>query len=217
MLSDTPPERDIEWTEAGVEGSWRFVQRVWRLVNDIAERTHDAVRRPETFPPAGMKLRRASHQALNLVSGDIEGLRFNRAIARIYDLANTLSAALAETWESEAVDWAAREAAEILTQVMSPMMPHLAEECWKVLGRQSTLAETVWPTPEPALLVQDIVTIAVQVNGRRRAELGIAKGASNSAVEAEALKLDNVRRAIEGKPVRKVIVVPDRIVNVVTG
>ncbi len=216
MLSDTPPERDIEWTEAGVEGSWRFVQRLWRLIGEAARRGASVRTRPASFEGSALALRRASHQALQAVGRDIEGLRFNRAIARVYDLSNSLAAALQEE-ASPGMDWALGEAAGILCRISAPMMPHLAEECWVVLGGEGLVADAPWPKVEEALLVEDRVTIAVQVNGKRRAELGIEKGLGQEAVEAAVLQLDNVRRAIEGKPVRKVIVVPDRIVNVVTG
>ena len=215
MLSDTPPERDIEWTEAGVEGSWRFVQRLWRLIGEAAARSC-ASPRPEAFGEAALKLRRNAHQALSLVGHDIEGLRFNRAIARIYDLANALQAALQERTEP-GMDFALAEAARILCHISAPMMPHLAETCWEVLGEATLLAETRWPAVEAALLVEDRVTIAVQVDGKRRAEIGLEKGLAKEAVEAAVMELDNVRRAIEGRTVRKVIVVPDRIVNLVTG
>ncbi|MGE0211678.1 MAG: leucine--tRNA ligase [Parvibaculaceae bacterium] len=216
MLSDTPPERDIEWTEAGVEGSWRFVQRLWRLIGEVAARAPERSR-PAAFAPAAEKLRRTAHQALSLVAADIEGLRFNRAIARIYDLSNALQATLQEPADAPGTSFALAEAARILCHIASPMMPHLAEECWAILGETSLLAETHWPKVEQALLIEDRVTIAVQVDGKRRAEIGLAKGLAKDAVEAAVMELDNVRRAIEGRTVRKVIVVPDRIVNLVTG
>jgi len=216
MLSDTPPERDIEWTEAGVEGSWRFVQRVWRLVGEVARRAGPNAPRPNGFGEPAMALRRAAHHALRAVGRDIEGLRFNRAIARVYDLSNAIAAALQEPVSAD-MDFALAEAAGILSRVAAPMMPHLAEECWSVLGGEGILAETPWPKVEEALLADDRVVVAVQVNGKRRAEIGLAKGLGKEAVEAAVLGLDNVRRAIDGKPVRRVIVVPDRIVNVVTG
>ena len=215
MLSDSPPERDVQWTEAGVEGAWRFVQRLWRLVGDLAPKACAAGSpRPETFGDDALALRRATHKALNEVSKDIEALRFNRAVAHIYEFANTLSAAPDDG--NEDVSWALREALETLIVLFGPMMPHLGEECWKELGASDTLlTETPWPKVETDLLVEDTVTIAVQVNGKRRDELTVARDAPKEDIEAAALRLENVLRAIEGRDIKKVIVVPQRIVNVV--
>jgi leucyl-tRNA synthetase len=161
-----------------------------------------------------LALRRAAHKALNEVSRDIEALRFNRAVAHIYEFTNTLSSLPVESGED--LSWALREALEILIVLVGPMMPHLGEECWKVLNAgQELLAQTSWPKVDPALLVEDTVTIAVQVNGKRRDELTVARDATKEDIEAAALKLENVLRAIEGRDVKKVIVVPQRIVNVV--
>jgi leucyl-tRNA synthetase len=214
MLSDTPPERDIEWTESGVSGAWRFTQRLWRLINDVTELP--LPNEPSGQTEASLALRRTIHQSLHAVSLDIEGLRFNRAIARIYELANALAAALAA--EPGTVSIAVlREGAEILVQMFAPMMPHLAEESWKALAMPGLIAETPWPKADPALLVEDTVTIAVQVNGKRRDEVTLRKGLPAAEVESIVLKLDNVRRALDGKSVRRIIVVPDRIANVVAG
>jgi leucyl-tRNA synthetase len=163
-------------------------------------------------------IRRDAHKAIDQVTKVIEQLRFNSAVAYIYTLANQMEAALREgtggaaTLASKA---ALREAAEILVRIVAPMMPHLAEESWVILGRKSLVAEEPWPRPDPALLVEDTVTIAVQVNGKRRDELTIARDAAKEDIEAAALKLDNVVRAIGGRKIKKVVVVPQRVVNVV--
>ncbi|MGF7158541.1 leucyl-tRNA synthetase [Rhodoligotrophos appendicifer] len=217
MLSDTPPERDMEWTEAGVEGSFRFVQRFWRLVSEIVEATTAQGAVPDSFGAPATDIRRAAHKALQAVAQDIEGLRFNRAIARIYELVNSLQPMVRAEGLAPDTAWALREAADILCQIANPMMPHLTEECWQLLGHETMLAETQWTKPEPSLIVDDTVTIAVQVNGKRRDDLTIPRGAPKDQIEAAALNLDNVRRAIGELAVRKVIVVPDRIVNVVAG
>jgi leucyl-tRNA synthetase len=215
MLSDSPPERDVQWTEAGVEGAWRFVQRLWRLIGDLGPRAcPPGTDMPEAFSDEALALRRAAHKALHEVSRNIEALRFNRAVAHIYEFTNTLSA-LGEN-NGEDLAWALREALEILIILTGPMMPHLAEECWNALGaRETLLAQTPWPEAESELLIEDTVTIAVQVNGKRRDELTVARDAAKEDIESAALKLDNVVRAIEGREVKKVIVVPLRIVNVV--
>jgi len=213
MLSDTPPERDIEWTETGVEGAWRFTQRLWRLVNDAAREGTPG--EPEGATGAALDLRRAAHRALDAVTGDLMNLRFNRSIARVYELANAVGAALQSADRSDPMRRSLREAAEIMVLMAAPMMPHLAEECWKELGHPTPVVDTPWPKVDAALVADDAVTIAVQVNGKRRDEVRLAKGLSKEAVEAVVLKLDSVIRALDGRPVRKVIVVPDRIVNIV--
>jgi len=218
MLSDSPPERDVIWTEAGVEGAQRFVQRIWRLINEIKDKacTPDA-EKPASFSADDLSLRKASHKTLSAVIQDIEQLRFNRAIAHIYEFSNTLSAFLSTHTQdlSKTSSWCLREACEFLIIIMAPMMPHLSEECWQLMGHQTLLVDIAWPAFDESLLSDDSVKIAVQVNGKRRDELTIARGASKDEVEAAALKLENVVRAIGEKPIRKIIVVPERIVNVV--
>ncbi|RMF08880.1 MAG: leucine--tRNA ligase, partial [Alphaproteobacteria bacterium] len=215
MLSDSPPERDVQWTETGVEGAWRFVQRLWRLVSELAERAAPAgAAKPASFSPEALEVRRAAHKTLHNVSKDIEALRFNRAVAHIYEFTNTL-AALPQK-EGEDFAWALREALEILVILIGPMLPHLGEECWQMLGAgDRLLAEMPWPEAEETLLVEDRITIAVQVNGKRRDELTVARDATKEDIEKAALELDSVARALEGRDIKKVIVVPQRIVNVV--
>jgi leucyl-tRNA synthetase len=219
MLSDSPPERDVIWTEEGVQGAHRFVQRLWRLTLDLADQSAFAHGGDldEASPEAGA-IRKAAHRALAAVEEDIERLRFNRCVAHIYELANTLQAAVVEakrTQPQAAVAAASREAGEILVRLIAPMMPHLAEECWQVLGGLGLAAEAPWPLVDRALLLEDVLTLPVQVNGRKRADVTVARHADAASIEAAVLALDAVRRATEGRPVRKVIVVPQRIVNVV--
>jgi leucyl-tRNA synthetase len=214
MLSDSPPERDVIWTEAGVAGAGRFIQRVWRLIDETSEKAAlKGAAKPATFGGEAEELRRAAHKTLAKVGQNIDGLRFNVAVAQIYEFANVLQAALSR--EGQGLGWALREAAELLTQMIGPMMPHLGEDCWARLGYNTLLADQPWPGPEAALLVDDTITIAVQVNGKRRDELTIARSAAQVEIEAAALRLEPVIRALEGRPVKRVIVVPQRIVNVV--
>jgi leucyl-tRNA synthetase len=214
MLSDTPPERDIEWTEAGVEGAWRFTQRIWRLIAD-------SIRVPDplaTSDPALVRdLRQSTHRTIEAVTDDLSGLRFNRAIARIYELSNALSAAIQSGDRGPDMTAAIAEAAKALVLLFAPMMPHLAEECWQALGGKALVVETPWPEALAEFVASDEVTIAIQVNGKRRDEITLAKGLAPEDVERKVLALDSVRRALEGKSVRKVIVVKDRIANVVCG
>ncbi len=211
MLSDTPPERDIQWTEAGAEGSWRFTQKIWRLITDIV--TIPA--QPISMDEQGLGLRRISHRTVAAVTDDLNNLRFNRAIARIYELANAIGQSLQSANKSEALNGALHEAGSFLVLLMAPMMPHLAEESWKLLGHTSAVVDNNWPEVEAALVAVDEVTIAVQINGKRRDEMTVAKGLDRSTVEATALALDTIKRQLEGKNIKKIIVVPDRIVNIV--
>jgi len=218
MLSDTPPERDIEWTAGGVEGSHRFLQRIWRLVGEAAAKgAAPAAKAPAALGPEAEGLRRAAHKTIAAVTAAIDKLRFNTAVAQIYELANALSAALqtAGTQPEDDMRFALREAAEVLARVSAPMVPHLAEECWALLGHQTLVAEEPWAMADSALLTEETVTIAVQVNGKRRDELTIARDASKEDIEAAALSLENVARAIGGRKIKKIVVVPQRIVNVV--
>ncbi len=213
MLSDTPPERDVEWTDAGAEGCWRFVQRVWRLVEEVgageAEGSAPVGTAPTSDDEISKTLRQATHRAIAAVTEDLALLRFNRAVAQAYMLANAMA-------EGEKANPAVRrEAAEALVLLTAPMMPHLAEACWQALGHKSLAAETPWPKHDPDLLLSDTVTIAVQVNGKRRGEVTVAADAGNKTVEAAALALDGVIRALNGAAPKKVIVVPGRIVNIV--
>jgi leucyl-tRNA synthetase len=210
MLSDTPPERDIEWTEAGVEGCWRFVQRVWRLVSEAENlQAAGAMIEGEVSGPA-LELRRATHRAIAAVTDDLDALRFNRAVAQIYTLANAISGA-----DAKIAGPVRREALEALVVLIGPMMPHLAETCWEALGHTAMIATTDWPKADPALVKSDTMTIGVQVNGKLRGTLDVSVDISEDALKTGALALDGVQRALEGKAPKRVIVVPRRIVNVV--
>jgi len=213
MLSDTPPERDIEWTEAGAEGAWRFIQRIWRIVGDSAQ--CGLAGELDSCAGEALELRQIAHRSLHAVSEDLTNLRFNRAIARIYELSNGLGTALQLSEKSDQMRRAIKEACDIMILALAPMMPHLAEECWEALGHVEPVVATPWPKADPALVAEDRITIAVQVNGKRRDEVQLAKGLGKAEVEQIALGLESVRRALDGKPVKKVIVVPDRIVNIV--
>jgi leucyl-tRNA synthetase len=221
MLSDSPPDRDVIWSDERVQGAARFVQRLWRLINESAEVAKGApAARPQGFGDEALGLRKAAHGALDKVSGGIERLHFNVCLAHIREFANALADVLAREGRPAAdfnpdLAWAVREAALILVQLVAPMMPHLAEECWQVLGQGGLISEAVWPQIERDLLVEDTVTMVVQVNGKKRGEVTVNSAAENPEIEAAVLALDAVKLALGGKSVRKVIVVPKRIVNVV--
>jgi len=220
MLSDSPPERDVVWTEAGIQGAGRFIQRAWRVIDELADKAAPkGTAQPQHFSPEALDLRRAAHKATHAVAQSIEALRFNVAVAQIYEFTNILSSALAKSGATgktnEDFAWVLREAGELFVQMIGPMMPHLGEECWARLGYNTLLANQPWPAVDAGLLVDDKITIAVQVNGKRRDELLIARDAAEDEVKAAALKLDPVVRALEGRQPKKIIVVPQRIVNVV--
>ena len=216
MLSDSPPERDVEWTERGVQGAWRFTQRLWRLIGEAAEIARTApAERPGSFSDPALTLRKAAHGALAKVSDAIEKLHFNVAVAHIYEFANALGSAIARPAATPDFAYAVGEAASILVRLFHPMMPHLAEECWAALGHDSLVATEPWPKVESALLVEDTVTLPVQINGKKRAEVTVSRDATIAEIEAAVLSLDAVQKALDGKRPKKVIVVPHRIVNVV--
>ncbi|MGB3042752.1 MAG: leucine--tRNA ligase [Xanthobacteraceae bacterium] len=221
MLSDSPPDRDVIWSEERVQGASRFVQRLWRLVNDAAAiATKAPAERPAAFDPDALAIRKAAHGALDKVSTGVERLHFNVCLAQIREFSNTFGDALAALTKAGTpapadTAWAVREAAAILVQLFAPMMPHLAEECWRALGQQGLVSNATWPAVEPDLLVEDSIALPVQVNGKKRGEVIVPRAAENAEIEAAALALDAVKQSIGDKPVRKVIVVPQRIVNVV--
>ncbi|NOJ49623.1 leucine--tRNA ligase [Bradyrhizobium archetypum] len=217
MLSDSPPDRDVIWSDERVQGAARFVQRLWRLVNESAGIAKQApADRPASFGADALALRKAAHGALDKVSSGIERLHFNVCLAHIREFTNALAEVLGrEVKPAPDLAWSVREAVIILVQLFSPMMPHLAEECWQILGQSGLISEANWPQIERDLLVEDTVTLVVQVNGKKRGDVTVPRGAQNPEIEAAVLALDAVKLALGGKAVRKVIVVPMRIVNVV--
>jgi leucyl-tRNA synthetase len=213
LLSDSPPERDLEWTETGIEGIWRYVNRLWRLVSEPSVALPppgSAV--PDTLTPAVAAARRATHKTIAAVTDDLDKFRFNRAVARIRELSNTLEEFPVGAPGAPEV---LREGLETLALLLGPMMPHLAEEMWQELGREGLLAEQPWPLADPDLTRDEQVTLAVQVNGKLRATLDVPRDTASDAIEDAALALPQVVRWLEGQAPRKVIVVPNRIVNIV--
>jgi len=198
----------VEWTQSGAEGAARFVQRVWSFVDALPEKG--------PFPAPGSDdastaLRKASHKAVAGIDKAIEEFRFNSAIATVHEWVNTLKKA-----ESDPATVGARaEGADMLARCLVPFMPHLAEACWERLSNPGLVSQAGWPEVDGSLVVDDTVTLAVQVNGKRRAEIVVAKDMASDAVEAAAKALPEVATFIEGKSVKKTIVVPGRIVNIV--
>uniref|UniRef100_UPI0025DC4288 leucine--tRNA ligase n=1 Tax=uncultured Paracoccus sp. TaxID=189685 RepID=UPI0025DC4288 len=196
MLSDSPPERDVEWTAAGAEAAHKFLARVWRLADEVPEGGND----PD--------LTRAAHRAIHDVTRAIEGFAFNKAVAKLYELANAIG-------KSRAGGEDRRAALRIMAQLMGPMVPHLAEEVWAASGGQGLLVDAPWPQADPAMLQDDTVTLPIQINGKRRAEISVPKDMPKDQIEAMVLADETVLKFLEGAAPKKLIVVPGRIVNVV--
>ncbi|MGB3278307.1 MAG: leucine--tRNA ligase [Pseudorhodobacter sp.] len=201
VMSDSPPERDVEWTASGAEATAKFLGRVWGLCNRIGEM-------PEAVGEGDEDLLRAMHRAIEDVTYSIEGFAFNKAIAKLYEFTNTLS-------KSKAGKPAMAEAMRVLAQLMAPMVPHLAEDIWAHQGGAGLVAQAPWPKADPAMLVQDTITLPIQINGKRRAEISVPADMPASEVEKIVLADDAVVKFLAGQPVKKLIVVPGRIVNVV--
>ena len=211
MLSDSPPDRDLEWTDAGVDGAWRYLNRLWRLVAERASTLADAASVGELGPEA-KELKGLVHRTIAQVTGELERLHFNKAVALVRELSNAIEPFRPASVADRAL---LRQALETVVVLLGPMVPHLAEELWQRLGHEHMLVETPWPVADPAWLAADKVIIPIQVNGKRRAELELPRGTSAAQIEALALADAAVQRAMEGRPPRRVVVVPDKIVNVV--
>ncbi|MCZ8184130.1 MAG: leucine--tRNA ligase [Beijerinckiaceae bacterium] len=205
MLSDSPPERDVIWSEEGVQGASRFVQKVWRLVGEAADLPEGSGGNAVT------PVLKAAYKAALAVGEDLERLRFNRCIAHVHDLSNTIAAALATGEKGADI----RQATRMMVQLFAPMMPHLAEECWTLLGGEGLIANAPWPDVDPALARDSVISIPVQVNGKKRGEIEIPAEAANDAVEAILRAHPDLAHWLGGQAIRKVIVVPKRIVNIV--
>ncbi|MFS8047160.1 leucine--tRNA ligase [Rhizobium sp. BR 314] len=217
VLSDSPPDRDVIWSEAGVEGAHRFTQRMWRLVSEAA----DALKAVESNPAKegeALVISQVAHRTLKAVQGDYDKLAFNKAVARIYEFVNALAAPLSKVAAGQAdasYRSAVREAVEILIALVAPITPHLAEECSAALGNTNMIATSAWPVYDEALVIENEIIYPVQINGKKRTELTIARDADQNAVQQAVLALDAVKSALNGQAPKKIIVVPQRIVNIV--
>ena len=218
MMSDSPPERDMEWTNSGVEGAARFINKLWRMTQpdqglSLSDKGPEiGANMPEQLDDSAKALITATHKTIASISEDIDRFRFNRCVAALYTLANSITDAKGD---SESQKWARRFALENLVLLMAPIAPHIAEEMWENLGHQGLVAMSAWPIADEAWLVEETISIGVQVNGKLRGTIDIAPDSDKSVAEEMALALPAVQKILEGQSPKKVIVVPNRIVNVV--
>ncbi len=208
VLSDSPPERDVQWSTSGVEGSWRFTHRVWDLFDALP--AEDIACTDEN---AAAELIKAAHKTVKAVTEGFEGFRFNSAIAKLYEFVTTVRTSdIAKTGSA-----ARRQALTFLAGLIAPVTPHLAEECWARLGNGGLIAAQAWPHFDPALAQDDVYILPVQVNGKRRGEITVKNGATEAEIRETALADEDVKRHLAGTEIRKVIIVPNRILNFVVG
>ena len=213
MLSDSPPDRDLEWTDAGIDGAWRYINRLWRLLTGLKD-LPTVTNAPTQMGNKALELRRTSHKTVKEITRDIEHFHFNKAVARIRELSNLMED-VTRLPQSTDTAYALSEARDILIRLVEPFLPHFASECWEQTGHKTALTVAPWPKADPALCQDEEITIAVQVNGKLRATIQVARDTGKEALEALALQQKNVQDFISGKEIRKVIVVPGKIVNVV--
>lgn len=219
MLSDSPPERDVEWTSAGIEGAWRFVQRFWATIEEFGTPLKNKNFDNETIGDSNdsMPLIKATHKSIAAITKAIEEFHFNAAVAQIYELHNTvrkLAPGLIKSAKTENLA-AVKECLERMVQLISPLVPHLAEECWQALGNSNLVLDQPWPKVDQAYLEETSITLPIQVNGKRRAEITLDKSLDKADIEREVLALERIQTVLGGKPIKKMIVVPNRIVNIV--
>ncbi|MDG1858912.1 MAG: leucine--tRNA ligase, partial [Emcibacteraceae bacterium] len=213
MLSDSPPERDLEWTEEGVEGAWRFTQRLWRTVTTSLDETAIGMEEPSEFDKAAKELRRITHMSTDMISKDIENFHFNAGIAQTYKFANAIASFKMDG--SDGDKFALFEAIKTIILITAPMMPHLSEEMWALIGGEGLVSDAPWPVARPELMQQTSVTVVVQVQGKLRDKLEVAKDMDKAELEKLALASEKVQACTAGKDIRKIIVVPNKIVNIV--
>ncbi len=211
MLSDSPPERDLEWTDAGIEGAWRYINRLWRLVQSSVVSGQLSEEKTDNRQPTTDNLRKATNKTIAAVTDDLQKFHFNKAIARIRELTNMVE----DTPLTAATKEVRLEAIIAAIHLINPFMPHISEELWQRLGNKDMIADRPWPVADSKWLVDDSITIAIQINGKLRATVELPKDADKKLAEEEALAVPAISELLKGKTINKVIVVPNRIVNVV--
>lgn len=213
ILSDSPPDRDLEWTESGLEGAWRYINRIYKIINDNINNIVDInTQKPEKFSDKALSLRKTSHLTAYEMANDIESFHMNKAVARIREFSNKISSFKTKTKDEK---WALREALEYFVICINPLIPHIAEELWSKLGHDKMLTQTSWPASDKSLMEENTITIAVQINGKVKTTITLAKDADKETAEKTALNEEKIAKALIGKEIKKIIVVPGRIVNIV--
>ena len=212
VMSDSPPEKDLEWSTSGIDGAWRFVNKLYRLVHDALAANAVAQEKPSQFSDAAIALRKTTHRSAQIYTEALEKFQFNSAIARLREFTNEIGAFKANTADEQ---WALAESLRIMTQLIQPLMPHLAEQLWQDMGYTELLSDTLWPDIDADLAKKDAVTIGVQINGKVRATITLPVGSDPKFAEKLALENADVQNWVNGKEIKKIVVVPDRIVNIV--
>jgi leucyl-tRNA synthetase len=213
MMFAAPPEQALEWSDDGVEGAHRFLKRLWRLVYEYVQAPAAAALQSSALSEEQKVIRRKVHQTVRKASDDI-GRRytFNTAIAANMELINELYKFKDDSVQGRAI---MREGLEAIVLMLSPIVPHICHALWQALGHTTAVIDCRWPAADLAALTQDTLRLVIQVNGKLRGHISVPAGASREECERAALADENVMRYIDGKPIRKVIVVPDRLINVV--
>jgi leucyl-tRNA synthetase len=215
VMSDSPPEKDFEWTTAGIDGAWRFVNKIHRQVQEMLQHLQPAhVPMPAIISPEALGVRKKLHAMIAVYTTDLASFNFNRAIARLREFNNIYLAFKPQN----AADYAVvRECLECQVQLLNPIMPHVTEELWANLGHTIWLVHSDWPVADPVLAKPDNVTIAVQINGKLRHTISVAEGLDSTHLEHAALNDDRIKNLLVGQTIRKIVAVPNRLINIVAG
>ena len=214
MLSDSPPERDINWSLSGINGAWKFTQKFWRTVSNSKNIFNINIQnKPDKFDQISISFRKKIHKYLKLITNSIENFQMNVAVAKIHEMNNELTSFIPD---NESQKWAKKEALNILLRVAEPMMPHLAEECWKQIGNSKSIIEIPWPLYEEALITEDEALIIIQINGKKKAEIHVVNNMEEKHVYNAALNLENIQNIITSETIiKKKIFIPNKILNIV--
>jgi leucyl-tRNA synthetase len=214
MLSDSPPERDINWSLSGINGAWKFTQKFWRTVSNCENIFNVNIQnKPDQFDQISISFRKKIHKYLKLITNSIENFQMNVAVAKIHEMNNELTSFIPD---NESQKWAKKEALNILLRIAEPMMPHLAEECWKQIGNSKSIIEVPWPLYDEALITEDEALIIIQINGKKKAEIHVATNMEEKHVYTAALNLKNIQNIITSETtIKKKIFIPNKILNIV--
>jgi leucyl-tRNA synthetase len=213
MLSDSPPERDLDWTEAGIEGAWRYINRLWRMVSEPKIKIQKIqAPAPKKLTESLVNVQRLIHQTVYNVGNDLDKFHFNKAIARVRELTNALDLL---TGEDKGASWVYTFGIKTVVRLVAPVIPHIAEEMWRELGHKTLVVDVAWPDYDERLLIENTVTVGVQVNGKMRGTIQLPTDCDQATAEGVGLKIGPVIKAIGESKVRKIIFVPNRILNIV--